>query len=103
MAQPGDGAVLTLAAARAHLRVTPGYSADDLAPLIAAAEGRIASFLGRPLIDPDRWASADDVPALVVHSTKLALSDFFVNRESPELTDDQLRPIIGQYMAISVG
>lgn len=98
----GDGTVLTLAAARAHLRVTPSYSADDLAPLIAAAEGRVESFLGRALIEDAGWTTPAEVPALVVHSVKLALSDFFVNREAPELSDDQLRPIIGRYMTVSV-
>lgn len=99
----GDGTVLTLAAARAHLRVTPGYSAEDLAPLIAAAEGRIEGFLGRELIGEAGWPSIEEMPALVVHAVKLALSDFFVNREAPELTDDQLRPMIGRYMVVTVG
>jgi hypothetical protein len=97
----GDGTVLTIAAARTHLRV--GTSADaSLADLIPAAEGRIESFLGHELVGDAGWATADQVPALVVHCVKLALSDFYVNREAPELTDDQLRPIIGRHMAISV-
>lgn len=95
--------LITAAAARAHLRVSSSVTDETLAPLIDAAEGRIASFLGRELIDPDGWATAGAVPALVVHCVKLALSDFYVNREAPELTDEQLRPMIGRYMALSFG
>lgn len=99
----GDGTVLTIAAARDHLKVSASTPATSIAPLIMAAEGRIESFLGRPLVGTGGWATAGDVPALVVHCAKLALSDFYVNREAPELTDDQLRPMIGRHMAISVG
>lgn len=102
-AEAGDGAVLTIAAARDHLRVSASIDDAVIAPLILAAEERIESFLGRQLVGETGWAAAEDVPALVVHCAKLALSDFYVNREAPELTDDQLRPIIGRHMVISVG
>jgi hypothetical protein len=95
-----DGTVLTLAAAREHLRI--GSQPLD-AGLIAAAEGRIEAFLGRELVGATGWAAADEVPALVIHCVKLALSDLFVNREAPELTDDQLRPMIGRHMVITLG
>jgi hypothetical protein len=98
-----DGMVLTIAAARDHLKVSASIPATSIAPLILAAEGRIESFLGRELVGSGGWATAEQVPALVVHCVKLALSDFYVNREAPELTDDQLRPMIGRHMAISVG
>lgn len=98
-----DGAVLTLDGARDHLRIGTAVTDEALAPLVAAAEGRIESFLGRDLVGSTGWLLADDVPPLVVHCCRLALSDFYVNREAPELTDDQLRPMIGRYMAISVG
>lgn len=98
-----DGTVLTLAAARAHLRVSASTPDEAIAELIPAAEGRIETFLGRPLIGEAGWPDADAVPRLVAHCVKLALSDFFVNREAPELTDDQLRPMIGRYMVLSVG
>jgi len=98
-----DGTVLTVAAARAHLRVGSNVKDDDLVDLIAAAQGRIESFLGRELVGATGWASVEAVPALVRHSVKLALSDFYVNREAPQLTDDQLRPMIGGKMLVSVG
>ncbi len=97
-----DGGVLTIAAARTFMRV--GSSADaQLEELIPAAQGRIESFLGRELVGPSGWPTVDQVPAMVAHCVKLALSDFFVNREAPQLTDEQLRPMIGRYMVQSVG
>lgn len=103
-AAEGDGTVLTLAAARQHLRLSASTPDSAIAELIVAAEERIASFLGRQeLVGESGWESADAVPRLVVHCAKLALTDFFVNREAPELTDDQLRPMIGRHMVLSVG
>jgi Phage gp6-like head-tail connector protein len=99
---PIDGVVLTIAAARQHLRVSSSVTDDMLAPLIMAAEDRIASFLGRPLVGEDGWATPAAVPPLVAHCAKLALSDFYVNREAPQLTDDQLRPMIGHHQRLSV-
>ncbi len=98
----GDGNVLTLAAARVHLRLSASADPSTIADLVVAAEGRIESFLGREMVGPTGWATTDDVPALVTHCVKLALADFYVNREAPELTDEQLRPMIGRYMTISV-
>jgi len=97
-----DGGVLTIAAARNFLRVGTSVDAQVL-ELLPAAQGRIESFLGRnELVGATGWPTADQVPAIVVHCVKLALSDLYVNREGPQLTDDQLRPIIGRYMAVSV-
>jgi len=95
--------VLSTPAAREHLRVGASVTDEVLAPLIAAAEGRIALFLGRPLVGDGGWPTAGEVPALVTHAMKLALSDFYVNREAPALTDDQLRPMIGGYQRLSIG
>ncbi len=97
-----DSGVLTIAAARAFLRVSASADAQ-VQDLIPAAQGRIESFLGRELVGAAGWSAVDKVPAMVVHCVKLALSDFFVNREAPQLTDEQLRPMIGRYMAQSVG
>jgi hypothetical protein len=97
-----DGTVLTVAAARAHLKVGAAME-QAIADVIPAAEGRIESFLGRELVGLTGWERAELVPAIVVHCVKLALSDFWINREAPELTDDQLRPIIGRFMVVSVG
>jgi len=96
-----DGGVLTIAAARNFLRVGTSVDAQVL-ELLPAAQGRIESFLGRELVGATGWPAVDHVPAIVVHCVKLALSDLYVNREGPQLTDDQLRPIIGRYMAVSV-
>jgi len=95
--------ILTTTAAREHLRVGASITDVMLAPLILAAIGRIEGFLGRSLIGDDGWTDAEAVPPLVVHAVKLALSDFWINREAPELTDDQLRPIIGRHMVLSLG
>ncbi len=96
--------VLSLADARAHLRLGSRVPDTDVAPLIAAAEGRITSFLGRDeLVGADGWSTAADVPPLVAHCVKLALSDFYVNREAPQLTDDQLRPMIGKHQRLALG
>lgn len=100
-ASASDGTVLTIADARFQLRVSASVDDAAIAPLILAAEGRIESFLGRELVGPTGWATASDVPALVVHCIRYALTDFYVNREAPELTDEQLLPIIGRHMVIS--
>ena len=99
----GDGAVLTIAAARDHLKLGASVPDTSIAPLILAAEGRIESFLGLELVGDAGWPAAEQVPALVGHCAKLALSDFYVNREAPQLTDEQLRPMIGRHMALSIG
>lgn len=96
-----DGGVLTIAAARDFLKVSASADAQ-VSPLIPAAIGRIESYLGRELVGDTGWPSADKVPAIVVHSVKLALSDFYINREAPELTDAQLLPMIGRYMTTSI-
>lgn len=98
-----DGTVLTIAAARDHLKLSASVPATSIAPLILAAEGRIETFLGRELVGAAGWPAADQVPALVAHCVKLALSDFYVNRETPQLTDEQLRPMIGRHMTLSIG
>ena len=95
--------VITPADAREHLRVSASVTDAALTPLIAAAQGRIESFLGRDLVGDGGWSTADEVPAIVAHAVKLALADLYVNREAPELTDDQLRPMIGRHMALSFG
>ena len=96
-----EGGVLTIAAARDFLRVGTSLEAQIL-ELLPAAQGRIESFLGRELVGAAGWPAVEQVPAIVVHCVKLALSDLYVNREAPQLTDDQLRPMIGRYMAVSV-
>lgn len=105
MADPAasDGQVLTIAAARQHLRAGSSVSDADIADLITAGEGRIESFLGRPLVGDGSWTDVASVPRIVVHCAKLAVSDFYVNREAPQLTDDQLRPIIGRFASVSIG
>ena len=104
MADPAanDGQVLTIAAARQHLRAGSSVSDVEIADLITAGEGRIESFLGKPLIGEDSWADQAAVPRIVVHCAKLAVSDFYVNREAPQLTDDQLRPIIGRFVSVTL-
>lgn len=102
MADTSAPDLLPITAARAHLRVGSGVADGDIAPLVLAATGRIEGFLARPLVGADGWPTVSDVPAIVVHSVKLALSDFWVNREAPQLTDDQLRPIIGRYQRLSI-
>lgn len=102
MADTAAPDLLPITAARAHLRVGSGVADGDIAPLVLAATGRIEGFLARPLVGADGWPTVSDVPAIVVHCVKLALSDFWVNREAPQLTDDQLRPIIGRYQRLSI-
>ncbi|THG40437.1 head-tail connector protein [Sphingomonas olei] len=100
-ASANDGIVLTITDARHQLRVSGSVDDATIAPLILAAEGRIESFLGRELVGPTGWATAADVPALVVQCVRYALTDFYLNREAPELTDEQLLPIIGRHMVIT--
>ena len=96
-------AVVTPAAARLHLRVGAEATDEALTPLIAAAQGRIEDFLERPLVGDGGWETEGDVPPMVVHAVKLALSDLYDNRETPTLTDDWLRVAIGKHMSVSFG
>jgi hypothetical protein len=95
--------VLSIAAARKHLRVSSSTTDQELQDLIAAAQARVEDFLGRELVGETGWPTAEEVPAAIGHAVKLAVSDFFVNREAPKLTDEQLRPIIGRHQRLSIG
>lgn len=99
VAVEGDGAVLTLAAARAHLRVS---AAVPLADLIATAEQAVADEMGRPLIGADGWADAAQVPANVKHAVKLVLTDLYDNRATPLADLAGVRVLIGRYIKPSV-
>ena len=89
----GDGLVVTLAAARAHLKAGDELADVDLAPV----------EMGRPLIGEGGWATAADVPANVVHAVKLVLTDLFENRLTPLSDITGVRRLIGRYIAIAFG
>lgn len=99
----GDGLVVTLAAARAHLKAGDELADVDLAPVLAAAEQAVADEMGRPLIGEGGWATAADVPANVVHAVKLVLTDLFENRLTPLSDITGVRRLIGRYIAIAFG
>lgn len=96
----GDGVLLTLVAARDHLRVGPEDDSQVI-PLISAAEGAIADHLGRAhLIGPEGWTDAQAVPANVVHAIKLVLTDLFDNRETPLSDITGVRYLTERHMRI---
>lgn len=99
----GDGLVLTLAAARGHLRIGDEVADADLAPIVAAAEQAVADEMGRPLIDATGWTDASAVPANVVHAIKLVLTDLFDNRATPLADITGVRTLIGRYVRIEFG
>ena len=99
-----DGIVLTIAAARDHLRVRPAELSDAaLTPLIATAEALVGDFLARPLVGAGGWNAAGDVPANVVHAVKIVLTDLYENRERPLEDIGFLRNLIGRYVVVSIG
>ena len=99
----GDGVVLTLAAAREHLRITDEASDVEVASLIAAAEAAIVDELGRDeLVGPSGWATAEAVPGNVVHAVKLVLADLYDNRATPRADVGPVQRLIGRWVVPSV-
>lgn len=97
------GDIITIAAARDHLRVGSETTDAQLEPLIAAAEQALSDWLGRPLIDPLGWVDATAVPANVVHAAKLILSDLFDNRATPIADMTSVKNLAGRYLVVSFG
>ncbi len=98
----GDGTVLTLAAAREHLRVGPADDAQVI-PLIPAAEGALANHLGREqLVGGDGWPDAAAVPPNVVHAVKLVLTDLFDNRDTPLSDLTGVRHLVERFIRIGL-
>lgn len=93
--------IVSLLAARAHLRVGTEVDDAELDALIATAEQAIADFLGRPLVDPVLgWATAAAIPANVVHAVKLALSHLYDDREEPLAEMKAIRNLAGRYCVL---
>lgn len=98
------GQILTIDAARAHLRVGAAVTNDMLDPLIAAAETAIEDEMGRPLIDAvDGWPDAASVPANVVHAAKLVLTDLYDNRNTPLGDLTGVRSLLQRWIKVSIG
>lgn len=96
--------VLTIPAARQHLRVGSEISDDALTDYIAAAEALLSDFLERPLVDELLgWPTPEEVPANVVHGIKLVLTDLYDNRATPLEDMTALRALCGRHMAVSFG
>lgn len=94
--------VLSLEAAKRHLRVTGAGEDDDIAMMTAAAIGAVESFLGRTLIGADGWPSAGELPANVIHAVKLVLTALYDDRTAP-VPEDALRSLVGRFCRVSFG
>jgi hypothetical protein len=95
--------ILSLEAAREHLRVGDEASDTHLADLIETAESLLSDYLGRPLIDPASWASAAEVPKTVVHALKLILTELYEDRATPLTDMKAIELLVGRHVVISFG
>lgn len=94
--------ILSLDAAREHLRIGDEISDTTLNDMIAAAEATVADFLGRPLIDAELgWESAAALPANIVHAIKVILT--WLHEDRADLLSEMraVRSLIGRYVIVS--
>ena len=95
-------AILSLADAKAHLRVD-GEDDASITQMISAAVAAVEDFLGRPLIDDDLgWPSAAEVPANIVHAVKVVLTSFYDDRATPIADMATVRNLVGRYVVVSL-
>lgn len=96
--------VLTLDAAKRHLRIEGTADDADLLDLIQAAIGTVEKHLGRPLIDAERgWPDVTSLPATVIHAIKIVLAELYANRERPRDLSGALDMLIGDLVVVSFG
>lgn len=94
--------ILSIDAAREHLRLSDEISDGALEALIGSAEAAISDFLGRPLIDEDLgWATVEDLPANVVHAIKLVLTWLYDDRADLLIEMAAVRSLIGRHMVVT--
>lgn len=74
--------IITLDAAKRHLRVTGSADDAQIESMLVAACGAVEGLLGRPLIGADGWATAEALPAEIGHAIKLVLGHLFEFRET---------------------
>ena len=97
--------ILTLDAAREHMKVEEGDISDDaLLDLIASATAIVEDELGRPILDPLLgWPSLDKVPANVIHAIRIVTSCLFEDSQAPKIDEVLMRRLLGRYTSVSVG
>lgn len=94
--------ILSLEAAREHLRIGNEISDTSLNDMITAAEATVADYLGRPLIDADLgWENVAALPANVVHAIKVVLT--WLHEDRADLLSEMLavRSLIGRYVIVT--
>jgi len=96
--------LLTIDAAKEHLRIDVDSEDEHLASLILAAIAVVENHLGRPIIDAAKgWATVDQVPANVTHAIKAVLADLYRNREKPLADETFLDRLVGRQVVVSFG
>lgn len=96
--------ILSLDAAKEHLRLDDEIEDSTVEGLVAAAIATLEDFLGRPLIDLQLgWASVEQLPANIVHAVKVILADLYENRDAPMVDEDLLRRLVGRHVRITFG
>lgn len=96
--------ILSLDAAKEHLRIDVDSEDETVAALILAAIAVLENFMGRPILDAEKgWPSPDQVPANVVHAIKVVLADLYRNREKPLADETFLNNLVGRQVVVSFG
>ncbi len=74
--------IITLEAAKKHLRVSGTADDAQIGTMLIAAAGAVEGLLGRPLIGENGWPTVADIPAEIGHAIKLVLGHLFEFRET---------------------
>ncbi len=88
--------IVTLDAARAHLRVGREISDDDLMELVDTAQQLVEDYLTYPIIG-ERWPTAEVVPLGIVVAIKVVALDLYDNRNTPLADLAAVRALAGRY------
>lgn len=86
--------IITIAAARAHLRVGPEVSDEQMRDIIAAATDAVAGFMQRPIVGEGGWADGE-LPGGVIQAIKVMIVEIYDNPGAPIVDEDVMLGLVG--------
>lgn len=93
--------VITIDAAKEHLKIDDDAEDGYLADLILAGQAVVENEINRSLIGPDGWPDLASLPASVVHAVKLAIGELYLKREGGELELWAISALVGRHTRVS--
>ncbi|PZQ21250.1 MAG: hypothetical protein DI569_12540 [Sphingopyxis macrogoltabida] len=88
--------IITIAAARAHLRVGTEVSDAQMGDIVAAATDAVAGFMQRPITGEGGFADGE-VPFGVIQAVKVMIVELYDNPGAPIVDEDVMRGLVGFY------